>query len=175
MVAQPGAADTADSSSDASAPTATEPETTTTSTTLVPARTTLAGVWRAPAEDILSANLANLGGLPMNCVGEIVMNLDADGSFSRGGTMACSIDGMQMSGQVMNSSGTWDATSSTLTVTVTESDGYAEATGPDGRVTRVPLPDSGFSSVAYTVNATTLTITFTDPSVGTVTQVYTRG
>ena len=84
--------------------------------------------------------------------------------------MTCSIEGIQMSGQVLNSSGTWDATASTLSVRVTKSDGYAEVTGPDGRVTRVPLPDSGYSAVDYT-----LRITFPDPSVGTVTQVYTRG
>lgn len=149
--------------------------TTTTTTTLVPVRNTLAGEWRAKAADILSANLANLGGMPMACIGDIVMNLNDDGTFTRGGSMACSIDGVKIFGQLVNSSGTWDATSDTLTVTVTNSDGYAESIGPDGKAMRVPLPDGGWSSVDYEVTATTLTITFTEPSVGTVTQVYTRG
>ena len=174
IVASPGEVDDTDPDSESSASRPTDETETTTTTTLVPVRNTLAGVWRAPAEEILAANLANLGGLPMDCAGEIVMNLNDDGSFSRGGAMTCSIDDVQVSGQVLNSSGTWDATASTLSVRVTKSDGYAEATGPDGRVTRVPLPDSGYSAVDYTVNATTLRITFTDPSVGTVTQVYTR-
>lgn len=174
-VATPGVLETTDAGGESSTPVPTESSGTTTTTTLVPVRNTLAGVWRAKAQDILAANLANLGGMPMVCDGEIVMNLDADGSFSRGGSMECIIDGVMTSGQVLNSSGTWDATASTLSVTVTKSDGYAESTGPDGRVSRVALPDRGYSEADYMVNATTLTITFTDPSVGTVTQVYTRG
>ena len=150
--------------------------TTTTTTTLVPVRNTLAGVWTAPAEEILEANLANLGGMPgMTCAGEIVMNLNNDGTFSRGGSMLCSIDDVQILGQMMNSSGTWDATADTLTVTVTENDGYAESLGPGGKTMRMALPDNGYSAVSYKANATTLTITFTEPAVGTVTQVYTRG
>ena len=155
--------------------TSTSGSATTTTTTLVPARNTLAGVWTAPAEDILSANLANLGGMPgMTCTGDIVMNLNSDGTFTRGGSMACTIDDVPFLGQVMNSSGTWDADADTLTVTVTQNDGYAESIGPDGKMTRVALPDGGYSSASYRVTATTLTITFTEPSVGTVTQVYTR-
>lgn len=112
----------------------------------------------------------------MVCDGEIVMNLIADGSFSRKGSMMCTIDGVMMNGQIVNSSGTWEATASTLSVTVTKNDGYAEVSGgPGGKVTRVALPDNGFSAADYTVNATTLTIPFTDPSVGTISQVYTRG
>jgi hypothetical protein len=141
----------------------------------VPSRNTLAGVWRASAQDILSANLANLGGMPMNCVGEIEMTLSADGSFSRDGSMECTIDDVLVSGQFVNSSGTWEADDDTITVTVTESDGYAQSIGPGGDAQRVALPDNGYSSAAYEVTATTLTITFTEPSVGTVTQVYTRG
>lgn len=173
IVASPGQVDTTDSDPESTAPVATDPVETTTTTTLVPVRNTLAGVWRAPAEDILAANLANIGGAAAACVGDIVMTLGADGSFSREGSMRCSIDGEPFSGQVVNSSGRWEATADSITVTVTESNGYAEASGPNGS-TRVPLPDSGYGSASYTVNATTLTITFTDPSVGTVTQVYTR-
>ena len=176
IVGSPGRVDTTDPNSGSSTSLPSESaETTTTTTTLVPVRNTLAGVWRAPADAILSANLSNLGGLPMDCIGEIVMNLNDDGSFSRSGGMTCTIDDVQISGQVLNSSGTWDATATTLSVRITESAGYAEVIGPDGRLTRVPLPDTGYSSAGYTVDATTLRITFTDPSVGTVTQVYTRG
>ena len=116
IVASPGGVDGTDVDSESSASMPTDPAETTTTTTLIPVRNTLSGVWRAPAQDILSANLANLGGLPMDCAGEIVMNLNDDGSFSRGGAMTCSIEGIQMSGQVLNSSGTWDATASTLSV-----------------------------------------------------------
>jgi|GEM_PF-6317965 len=174
-VANPGASETIDAGGESSTLVPVESSGTTTTTTLVPVRNTLAGVWRAKAQDILAANLANLGGMPMVCDGEIVMNLNADGSFSRAGSMECIIDGAMTNGQVVNSSGTWDATANTISVTVTKSDGYAEVIGFDGRVTRVALPDRGYSEADYTVNATTLTITFTDPSVGTVSQVYTRG
>ena len=173
--ANPGASETIDAGGESSTLVPVESSGTTTTTTLVPVRNTLAGVWRAKAQDILAANLANLGGMPMVCDGEIVMNLNADGSFSRAGSMECIIDGAMTNGQVVNSSGTWDATANTISVTVTKSDGYAEVIGFDGRVTRVALPDRGYSEADYTVNATTLTITFTDPSVGTVSQVYTRG
>lgn len=151
-----------------------DPQSTTTTTTLVAARNTLAGEWRASAADILSANLANLGGMPMTCIGEIVMNLNDDGSFARGGSMVCSIDGVKILGQFVNSSGTWEATSDTITVTVTSNDGYAESFAGGGAPTRMALPDGGYSSAEYEVTATTLTVTFTEPSVGTVTQVYTR-
>ena len=175
IAAQPEVSDATQTPPDSSESDAGSEASTTTSTTLIPVRNTLAGEWRAKAQDILASNLANLGGLPMACNGEIVMNLNADGSFTRGGSMMCAIDSVKTSGQVVNSSGKWEATDDTLTVTVTKSDGYAESIGPDGTTTRIPLPDSGYSSAAYEVTATTLTITFTDPSVGTVTQVYKRG
>ena len=171
-----GASETIGAAGESSTSLLTESAGTTTTTSLVPVRNTLAGVWRAKAQDILAANLANLGGMPMMCDGVIVLNLSADGSFSREGSMMCTIDGVMMNGQIVNSSGTWDATANTLSVTVTKNDGYAEVSGgPGGKVTRVALPDNGFSEADYTVNATTLTINFTDPSVGTVSQVYTRG
>lgn len=175
IAAQPEVSDVTQTPSDSSGSDAGSETSTTTSTTLIPVRNTLAGEWRAKAQDILASNLANLGGLPIACDGEIVMNLSADGSFTRGGSMMCAINSVKTSGQVVNSSGRWEATDDTLTVTVTKSDGYAESIGPDGTMTRIPLPDSGYSSAVYEVTATTLTITFTDPSVGTVTQVYKRG
>lgn len=175
VVAVPGASETTDAGGESSSSEPTEPENSTTTTTLIPAGNTLAGEWRAKAEDILAANLANLGGLPMACTGDVVMYLNADGSFGREGSMACSIDEVEVLGQVVNSSGKWEATSDTITVTITKNDGYAESLGPSGKSMRMPLPDSGFSSADYEVTATILTITFTEPSVGTVTQVYTRG
>lgn len=164
------------STAETSLPTLGIDTTSTTTSTLVGSRNTLSGRWIASADSILSANLANLGGVQgMKCDGEIVMTLGDDGDFLRAGEVSCSIDGYVITGQTISSEGTWTATAETIDVVISRNDSYSESPSGAGTPMRFPIPDQGLTGATYEVSATTLTITFTDASVGTVTQTYSRG
>lgn len=138
----------------------TAPDPTTTTTTAAPGEP-LVGSWTADAGDILGANTANVGGPGgLTCSGPITMTFSEGGTFERGGSVSCSVAGTSQSGAVA-SGGRYRADGSTLTVSSFASSGST--------------PDAfGDGTAAYEIGGDTLTITFTDTAVGTVTQTYQR-
>lgn len=130
----------------------------------------LEGAWVADAAEILAANTANLGGTGgLGCTGPITMTFTAEGTYDRSGEVTCSVGGTTASGSV-STSGRYAIEGSRLTVSGTTSGGTMSMGG-----TEIPTPDSfGDGTADYEVSGDTLTITFSDPSVGTITQTYQR-
>lgn len=154
------------------APGSGDPTTTTTAavtTSTAPTTGDIEGSWVADASDILAANTANVGGTGVDCSGPITMTFAADGTFDRSGTVSCSLGGMTASGTI-STSGRYAVADDQITIS---------GTTPGGRMTlggrSVPTPDSfGDGAATYEVSGNTLTITFTESPVGTVTQTYQR-
>ncbi len=123
----------------------------------------LVGTWTADASQILAANTANLGGSgAVTCRGPIVMTFNPDGTYSRRGSVTCSVRGRSMRGAV-STAGHYAVEGNVLTISRTRLEG-------DG-----PVPDAwGDGAAQFSVAGPTLNITFSNPSVGTVTQQYTR-
>jgi len=125
----------------------------------------LEGTWVIDAGAALASATANVGGTGgSNCTGQLSLTFN-DGVVKRGGNIVCG-----------SGTGTIDATSNyevdgdKLKVTGTSSNSKMTVRGAS-----VPMPDGWGNSVAtYKVVGDTLTITFTQASVGTVTSKYTR-
>jgi RNA polymerase sigma factor (sigma-70 family) len=131
-----------------------------TTTTAVPGDA-LVGSWTADAGDILGANTTNVGGPGgLTCSGPITMTFTEGGTFERSGSVTCSVAGTSQSGAVA-SAGRYQVEGDTLTVS-----GFASSGS---------TPDAfGNGSATYDLSGDTLSITFTDTSVGTVSQTYQR-
>ena len=159
-----GGDDSASSSSTTAAAGATTASTTTT-TAAEDGAAALEGAWVADAADILAAVTANVGGTGgATCSGQIKMTF-ASGTLQRAGQITCG-----------EGTGTVSATSKYRTdgdkLIVTDSSSTSRLTI---RGVSVPFADAWGNSVAtYKVVDDTLTITFTQASVGTITQKYTR-
>ena len=154
-------------------PTPADEATTTTvavTTTVAATSGDLEGSWVADAADILAANTANVGGAGgLSCSGPITMTFAADGTYDRSGSVSCSVAGTTASGTI-STSGRYGLDGGQLVVTGTTSGGRMAMGG-----TEIPTPDSfGDGTADYEVRGDTLAITFTDTSVGTVTQTYQR-
>lgn len=138
--------------------------------TTVPASGGLEGSWVADASDILAANTANVGGTGgLSCSGPITMTFTGEGTYDRSGTVTCAVGGMTASGTI-STAGSYAVDGGQLVVTGTISGGRMALGG-----TEIPTPDSfGDGTADFDLSGDTLTITFTDTSVGTVTQTYER-
>lgn len=128
-----------------------------------PGSAELVGTWTADASQILAANTANLGGSgAVSCRGPIDMTFNSDGTYSRRGSVDCSVRGRSMRGAV-STAGQYTVAGNVLTISRTRLEG-------DG-----PVPDAwGDGTAQFAITGPTLSITFSNPSVGTVTQQYTR-
>ena len=161
-VACGGGDDSASSSTTTAAGATTE---STTTTTAEDGGGALEGTWAIDAGEALASATANLGGTGGGtCSGQLTLTF-ADGTLRRGGSARCG------SGTVtVDATGTYTVDGDKLNVSMTSSNTRAEVRGMT-----VPVPDSWSSGVAtYKVVDDTLTITFTQASVGTVTSKYTR-
>lgn len=153
--------------------TAAEEATTTTAaeTTTTEAEATggdLEGAWVADAGDIIGANTANLGGVAVECSGPITLEFTAD-AFTQSGEATCSIAG-QSGTATFASTGSYEVADGTITVS-----------GASGSTTFTILGQTqeqpgglADGEATYAIDGDTLSITFTVPAVGTVTQTYTR-
>lgn len=149
------------------------PDDETTTTATVPETTggDLVGTWEAEAGELLAANTANLGGAPdIDCEGTITLEFGDDGSFSQQGEATCSTAGISASLNI-ETVGRYETSDGTLTITEAETLGTMEA----GGMSQPAEAGFGVGEAAYEVDGDTLSVTFTDPSVGTVTQTYQRG
>lgn len=131
----------------------------------------LLGTWTASAADILSANTANLGGAGMTaCDGEISMTFNDGGTLSRAGNVACSIGAVRADGTISTTADYDVDAPGSLTIRNTVTLGIATLGGRE-----IPFPDAfGDSSARFRVEGDVLSIEFTNPAVGSVTQQYTR-
>lgn len=129
----------------------------------------LVGTWTADANDILGANTANLGGVTFECTGPITLEFGDDGAFSQTGTSTCTVQGQSGTAE-FNATGTYEASDGTITVTDVTNEGTMTMMG----VAQPMEGGFGGGEAEYTLEGDTLSITFTEETVGTVTQVYTR-
>lgn len=134
----------------------------------------LLGQWTADASEVLNANTSNLGGAgAVTCTGPIVLSFHEDDKFNQRGNVTCQVPGTsaQVSGGV-DSRGKYSATDSTITFTDTKNLGGITVGGR--RIVLSGWLGSSDSAANYRIAGETLTITFTEAAVGTVTQTYTR-
>ncbi len=167
-----GGDDSTASSSDSTDTESTEESTTTAeeTTTTAPGGD-LVGTWTAGAQDIVNANTANLGGVAgMECSGALLLTFGEDSGFTNTGDISCSVGGVAAVGSV-TSSGKWAVTEPGLVaISETVTTGGVEMGGVS-----LPAPTGvGDGVFEYSVDGDTLRLTFTDPSVGTVTQTWVR-
>lgn len=123
--------------------------------------TSLVGQWQASAQEVLGANTANVGGPGgLSCTGQIRMTFTDSGTFSRSGAVRCTVGSTTRRGGVA-SAGRYSTNGDQLVIEGTRSTGTT--------------PDSwGDATATYAVTGDTLTIQFTQGSVGTITQTYQR-
>jgi hypothetical protein len=160
----------ADDATTTAAPDEEAEETTTTSEAAEPeGGGDLTGTWTADAGDILGVNTANLGGTAVECTGPVTLEFREDGTFSQQSEATCTLAG-QSGTATIASSGAYEASGGTLTVRDAESSGTFSILG---QTQEVPAGLSD-GEASYEVDGDTLSITFTEATVGTVTQTYTR-
>lgn len=138
---------------------------TTTTTAAETGEAALEGTWVADAGAVLASATANVGGTGgSTCSGQISQTFD-QGTWKRAGNVSCG----QGTGTI-DGTGTYKVDGDKLNVTSTSSNSRLTVRG-----VTVPIPDGfGNATATYKVVDDTLTITFTQESVGTVTQKYTR-
>jgi hypothetical protein len=129
--------------------------------------------WVIDANESLAANLSNLGGLPpgLSCRGPLTLSF-ADGRFTWSGEFTCSMADTPIEGRgSFRTEGAYDASGSELTLRDAEGSGTISIAGQE-----IPFGDDlpYRAGTTYRVSGDTLEITFTDPSVGTVTHRYGR-
>lgn len=129
----------------------------------------LVGTWTADAGDIFGANTANLGGTSIDCSGPVNLEFRDDGTFSQSSTATCSIQSISGTATI-DSTGSWTTDGDQIVISGSTSDGTMEIMGQTQPV------EAGMSdgTATYEVDGDTLSITFTEATVGTVTQVYQR-
>ena len=162
---------TTSSTSSASLSTAPVHETTTTAVPVTtPASAGLVGAWTADAHDLLAADLANLGGIGrVDCHGPITLRFGPLGGFTQVGTATCTL-GARSGSAVYDTAGRYVVTGHHLSIAGVTARSHLTVTG---RV--VPLRGGLFAGGAdYAISGSTLTITYTGATVGTIVQTYTR-
>jgi hypothetical protein len=130
----------------------------------------LEGTWKADAGELVAANTANLGGTgPLVCRGPLRLTFRADGKFKHGGTATCTV-GEQSVSATISTEGDYATSEDQILLSNTRSTGTLDLPGGD-----VPFPAGlGNGTGTYEVSGDVLTLTFTDPSVGEVTQTWQR-
>ncbi|NQU36456.1 MAG: hypothetical protein HQ526_02530 [Actinobacteria bacterium] len=128
------------------------------------------GKWRGDADELLDANTANLGSTgEIDCRGPIFITFKADGGFTQQGTATCTVGGRSVRGTIATTA-TYTTDGAELTIKNAENRGTIGI--PTGEVS---FPGSWSDGTAkYEISGDTLTINFTDESVGNVTQQYER-
>jgi len=146
--------------------------TTTTTEAAVDTSGALVGEWTAEAQDIIGANTSNLGGVggDIMCTGTLHLTFNADGTFENTGEVVCTVAGASATGAI-TSTGNWTAGSEgNITISETVSSGTLTM-GPVELPIEAGMSDGEFE---YSIDGDQLALTFTDPNVGTVTQMWTR-
>ena len=167
-----GATTTADSGG-GSDTTTTAADTTTSATPTTapaPAAGDLVGTWTADADSILGANLGNVGGgAGLTCSGPVDLTFQNDGTFTHKAQATCSRGSISATATI-DSSGRYEADGQRIRIIAVRNDGTMEIMG------RSQPMQMGWAvgTFAYTIDGDTLKVTFSNSSVGTVTQTYTR-
>jgi hypothetical protein len=131
----------------------------------------LAGEWATTARAIFEANTANLGGANgLRCSGPVRLTLAAGGDLTYDVRARCTLRGRSGTGR-LHTTARWSATGDQIQIRGSRSEGTITL---DGGVT-VPMPTVFENGTAtWAIAGDTLTIEFTDPSVGTVAHRFTR-
>jgi len=133
----------------------------------------LEGTWTADAADVLSANLANLGGVPggLTCSGPVTLTFTEE-TVTWSGEVTCRMGdaGIEATGS-LRSEGSYRVEGAEIVVSGSRTSGGLSLAGRS-----IPVP-AGISdgTVRYRIDGDTLSLSYADASVGTVTQRYTRG
>ncbi len=136
------------------------------------ARGAIVGQWTADASGILGSNLSNLGGTPagMSCTGPLTLDFAADGGFVASGEATCTLGGVSLTASI-TTTGQWSSEDDgSITISGASSEGGFDVPGVE--IPPIELLSDG--QFDYTISGDTLSLTFTDPTVGTVTQDWTR-
>lgn len=128
------------------------------------------GKWRGDADELLDSNTANLGSAgDIDCRGPIFITFEANGEFAQQGTATCSVGGRSVSATIATSA-TYTTSGNELTIKDAKNQGSVSV--PTGEVA---FPGSWSEGTAtYEISGDTLTINFSDDTVGNVTQKYER-
>jgi hypothetical protein len=133
----------------------------------------IVGTWVIDASELFAANTANVGDTgSLSCSGPVRLEFGEDGSFAQRGEASCTAGGFTTT-LTLETTGRYATDGGTITVSDLQSQSSMEVEG----MTQAADDVSGFAAgqAAYEVDGDTLTITFTNPSVGTVSQTYQRG
>lgn len=171
-----GDSDTGDGAEDGSAATTSATEARSTTTRAARPGSSggdLEGTWTADAADVLSANLANLGGVPggLACSGPVTLTFTEE-TVTWSGEVTCRMGdtGLEATGS-LRSEGSYRVEGSEIVVSGSRTSGSLSLAGQS-----IPVP-AGISdgTVRYRIDGDTLSLSYDNPSVGTVTQTYSRG
>lgn len=131
----------------------------------------LEGTWTSDVQSQLAQNTVNLGTASLDCNGTVTLTI-ADGHFRRSGTGECTAGPAGISATaVFDAEADYDVSGGE--VTLSDISNHTSLTMGGRELTRdfSPLTADPFTA---SVDGDTLSLTFTDPSVGTVTQTYRR-
>ena len=133
----------------------------------------LVGVWQADAADLFAANLASLGSVPLSCSGTMQLRFEDTGAFESGGDPVCTGPSMSGTGTLV-STGRYSNTDAQVTFSGVSNSGGVTVVVEGGSTFTLPLIVMGEGTASYSLSGNALTITFTDASLGTVTQHWTK-
>lgn len=151
-------------------PTASSSASASASTTTSATTGSIDGTWKSDAGQLVAENTANLGDTgSMTCSGPIRLTFRTNGTFKHGGAATCSVGAQSVSATIL-SEGDYTTSGDELILSNTRSTGTLDIPGG-----AVPFPAGiGDGTGTFNIAGDTLTLTFTDPSVGTVTQEWQR-
>lgn len=131
----------------------------------------LEGSWSADAQDLLDANTANVGSIPMTCDGLVTIGF-ADGVITQTGDVDCTLtSGGGMSGHaVVDAKGKYSVDGGMLTVSDTVH--KTQVSWGGGPASEMVFFGDGTGN--YLIDGDTLTINFFDPAVGNISQEWHR-
>lgn len=128
------------------------------------------GSWVADAQTLLDANMANMAGSVLKCDG-LVRLAFADGTMKQTGDVDCSLPGQAVTAHgVIDSHANYSVDGNHLSITDSVHDTQMSIGGVPGSV----LTFFGDGDATYSVANDVLTIEFAFPSVGDITQTWTR-
>lgn len=133
----------------------------------------LVGVWQADASELFAANLAGLGSVAITCSGTLQLRFEASGAFDEGGDPVCTGPSMSGTGTLVTT-GAYSSTDAQITFSSVTTSGGVTVVMDGGPSFTLPLSTLGNGTASYSVSGNVLSITFTDASVGTVTQRWTQ-
>ncbi|MFC3682469.1 hypothetical protein ACFOPI_02620 [Hydrogenophaga luteola] len=130
--------------------------------------TGLTGNWQAEANALLAANTANVGSTGVTCTGTMLLRFQSDGGLELSGDPVCSRGAVSGSGTIVTTA-RYSTSGNQLTISGAVTSGGVTIGGGT-----IPITFLGNGTATYSINGNTLSISFTNGSVGDVTQTWSR-